>query len=121
MNDDQAVAVFGALSQITRLQVLRHLVVAGPEGLAAGRLAELLGVAPSNISFHLREMEHAMLIRMRRQGRSLIYSVHYETLGNLMEFLMRDCCSGRPELSQRLEPVGALKTLVHQNCMETEK
>ncbi|KKX29342.1 metalloregulator ArsR/SmtB family transcription factor [Rhizobium sp. LC145] len=96
MDDCQAILMFGALSQITRLNVLRNLVIAGPEGLAAGRIAELAGVSSSNISFHLKEMEHAGLIRMRRESRSIIYSARYETLASLVEFLIRDCCSGHP-------------------------
>lgn len=98
MNDQQAANAFGALSQLTRLHVIRNLVIAGPEGLAAGRLAELSGVSPSNISFHLRELEHAGLVRMRRESRSLIYSAQFEMLGSLVEFLIQDCCSGHPSV-----------------------
>ncbi|MFN7103923.1 MAG: ArsR/SmtB family transcription factor [Pseudorhizobium sp.] len=107
MDNLQAVSAFSALSQITRLQVLRALVVAGKEGLAAGKLAEMIGVAPSNISFHLKEMEHAQLIACRRQGRSLIYSARFEVLGDLVQFMIRDCCSGHAATPEEREDLGA--------------
>ncbi|ENN88484.1 putative transcriptional regulator protein, ArsR family [Rhizobium freirei PRF 81] len=98
MNQRQALTAFAALSQETRLQIIRLLVVAGPEGLAAGALAEKVEVSPSNISFHLKELEHSGLIDAQRQSRSIIYTANYESLGGLIRFLMEDCCSGHPEI-----------------------
>jgi len=98
MDESQALLVFGALSQETRLRVLRHLVIAGPEGLAAGHIAELIEVSPSNISFHLRELERSGLVRQRRASRSILYSAEFDALSGLIRFLMEDCCSGRPEI-----------------------
>lgn len=98
MDERQALAVFGALSQETRLRLLRVLVKAGPEGLAAGALAELVEVSASNVSFHLKEMERAGLVNQRRDARSIVYSAEYNALTGLLRFLMEDCCSGRPEI-----------------------
>ncbi|MGG6892738.1 ArsR/SmtB family transcription factor [Rhizobium sp. BR 315] len=98
MNQRQALTSFAALSQETRLQIIRLLVVAGPEGMAAGALAEKLEVSPSNISFHLKELERSGLIGAQRQSRSIIYTANYESLGGLIRFLMEDCCSGHPEI-----------------------
>nr|WP_210325001.1 metalloregulator ArsR/SmtB family transcription factor [Mesorhizobium silamurunense] len=89
---------FGALSQETRLRLLRSLVVAGPDGIAAGSLAEQVGVSPSNVSFHLKELERAGLVTARRDARSIVYSAEYDALSGLIRFLMEDCCSGRPEI-----------------------
>ncbi len=66
MDESQAIAAFGALSQETRLRVLRLLVQAGPQGRAAGDIAVAMKVSPSNVSFHLKELEHAGLIAQRR-------------------------------------------------------
>ena len=77
MDVRQALSAFGALSQETRLAVVRTLVVAGPAGLAAGAIAERMGVSPSNISFHLKELERAGLVAQRRESRSLVYSASY--------------------------------------------
>ncbi|MBK1866805.1 ArsR/SmtB family transcription factor [Aestuariivirga sp. YIM B02566] len=98
MDERQALTVFAALSQETRLRILRMLVVAGPEGLAAGAIAEKVEVSASNVSFHLKELERAGLVTARRDARSIIYSAEYDVLSGLIRFLMEDCCSGRPEI-----------------------
>ena len=98
MDESQAIAAFGALSQETRLRVLRLLVQAGPRGRAAGDIAVAMKVSPSNVSFHLKELEHAGLIAQRREARSIIYAAAYPVIGDLVRFLMQDCCSGHPEI-----------------------
>lgn len=98
MDERQALIAFGALSQETRLRILRLLVVAGPEGIAAGVLADKMEVSPSNVSFHLKELERSGLVSARRDSRSILYSADYEALAGLIRFLMEDCCSGRPEI-----------------------
>ncbi len=98
MDEPQALVAFATLSQETRLRVVRNLVTAGPDGLAAGVLGSEIGVSTSNLSFHLKELEHAGLIQSRREGRSIIYSAVYPTMSALIAFLMKDCCQGRPEV-----------------------
>jgi DNA-binding transcriptional ArsR family regulator len=98
MNEGQALAGFAALSQETRLRIVRRLVRAGPDGIAAGELAESLDVSPSNMSFHLKELERAGMIAARREARSIIYAAEYEVLRDLIQFLMKDCCGGHPEI-----------------------
>lgn len=98
MDQRQALMSFGALSQETRLEIIRMLVVAGPDGMPAGVIAEKAAVSASNISFHLKELERAGLINQQRESRSIIYSASYDTLGGLIRFLMEDCCAGRPEI-----------------------
>ncbi|RWX59017.1 transcriptional regulator [Mesorhizobium sp. M4B.F.Ca.ET.089.01.1.1] len=98
MDEHRALIVFGALSQETRLRVLRLLVVAGPDDIAAGALADKVEVSPSNVSFHLKELERAGLVTQRRDAHSILYSAEYDALSGLIRFLMEDCCSGRPEI-----------------------
>ena len=98
MDDRQALASFAALSQETRLRIVRMLVVAGPDGMSAGALAEKIGVSPSNISFHLKELDHAGLIGQQRESRSIIYTARFDSLGGLVRFLMDDCCGGHPDI-----------------------
>ena len=98
MQERQALMAFAALAQETRLRLLRQLVTAGPEGVASGTLADEAGVTTSNVSFHLKEMEHAGLVASRREGKSIIYSAAYPVLSELIAFLMKDCCQGRPEV-----------------------
>lgn len=106
MEERQALGAFGALSQETRLQIIRLLVVAGPDGMPSGQIGEQLKVSPSNVSFHLKELERAGLVNMERESRSIIYRADYTALGALVRFLMEDCCSGHPEICA---PVGASK------------
>ncbi|ACL60518.1 ArsR/SmtB family transcription factor [Methylobacterium nodulans] len=98
MDERQALAAFAALSQEHRLRLVRHLVTAGPDGMAAGALAAVVGVPFSNVSFHLKELAHAGLVGSRREGRSVIYSADYPALSGLIQFLMKDCCGGHPEV-----------------------
>jgi len=98
IEEAQALDAFGALSQETRLKMVRALVVAGPEGLAAGAVGESVGASSSSASFHLSHLERAGLVQSRREARSIIYSANYDGLAGLVEFLMRDCCQGHPEV-----------------------
>jgi DNA-binding transcriptional ArsR family regulator len=98
MKQSQALLSFAALSQDTRLAILRLLVREGPDGLAAGAIADTVGVSPSNLSFHLKELERAGLIAARREARSIFYSADYSALRGLIQFLTEDCCAGRREI-----------------------
>jgi DNA-binding transcriptional ArsR family regulator len=98
LSEEQALNAFGAISQQTRLQMVRALVVAGPDGLAAGAVGEKVGASSSSASFHLANLERAGLVQSRRDARSIIYSANYEALSGLVAFLMTDCCQGHPEI-----------------------
>ncbi|RVT97682.1 ArsR family transcriptional regulator [Rhodovarius crocodyli] len=98
MDETQALAALAALSQETRLRIVRLLVTAGPEGLAAGAIGDALDAASSRLSFHLNQLEQAGLVQSRREGRSIRYSATFDTLSGLIAFLMRDCCQGHPEV-----------------------
>jgi DNA-binding transcriptional ArsR family regulator len=98
MDERQALASFGALSQETRLRIVRVLVWAGSQGLAAGAVGDAVGASASNVSFHLKELERAGLVSGRREARSIIYSADFDALSGLVQFLMEDCCAGRPEI-----------------------
>lgn len=100
MIEEQALGAFAALSQETRLRIVRLLVTAGTDGMAAGAIGDAMAASSSRMSFHLSHLEHAGLIESRREGRSIIYSATYPTLAGLVEFLMRDCCQGHPEVCQ---------------------
>lgn len=98
LEETQALDAFAALSQPTRLQMLRTLVVAGPKGMAAGAVSEAVNASSSAASFHLAHLERAGLVRSHRASRSIIYVADFDSLTGLIEFLMRDCCDGRPEI-----------------------
>ena len=94
MQADVAVGALGALAQEHRLALFRLLVQAGQQGMAAGAIAEALGIPNSSLSFHLAQLQAAGLIAQRRQGRSLIYSADYAAMDRLVAYLMENCCGG---------------------------
>ncbi len=95
MKSADAIEAFGGLANEHRLSAYRLLVQAGPEGLAAGEIADKLDMAASSLSFHLAHMTRAGLIQQRRESRSLIYSADYEHMNALIGFLTENCCGGR--------------------------
>jgi ArsR family transcriptional regulator len=78
--------------------VFRLLIQAGPSGLPAGAIADALGVPPSTLSFHLKELENAGLVRSTRVQRQIIYAPDLEGTRRLLTFLTADCCGGHPEI-----------------------
>jgi DNA-binding transcriptional ArsR family regulator len=96
MKTKSAIDAMAALAQESRLAVFRLLVQAGPEGLAASRIAEKLDIPSSSLSFHLKELMHADMVKQKKEGRSLIYSANYKTMNGLLDFLTQNCCGGNP-------------------------
>jgi ArsR family transcriptional regulator len=94
MKADSALSALGALAQEHRLALFRLLVQAGEDGMAAGAIAEALGVPNSSLSFHLAHLTRAGLIRQERQSRSLIYRADYAAMNELVGYLMENCCGG---------------------------
>ena len=92
MEMNEALIIFDALSQETRLKALRLLVQAGPKGLSAGVLSERLGTPQNTLSFHLNHLANARVVSSRKSGRSVIYSANYALIHHLIGFLVKDCC-----------------------------
>jgi|SRR5271165_2164185 ArsR family transcriptional regulator, arsenate/arsenite/antimonite-responsive transcriptional repressor len=94
METSNAVAALAALAQDNRLDVFRLLVQAGPQGMAAGHIAEKLGLAPNTLTFHFDRLKGARLVTVRRDGRSMIYAARYDAMNGLIAFLTENCCQG---------------------------
>jgi len=94
METKTAITALAALAQGSRLAVFRLLVQAGPAGLAASKIAEKLEIAPSSLSFHLKELTHANMVVPTPEGRSVIYAANFATMNELLNFLTEDCCGG---------------------------
>jgi ArsR family transcriptional regulator len=92
MEKQDVISALAALAQETRLDVFRALVRAGSEGLAAGAIGDALGIPSATLSFHLKELKIAGVVRCRREGRSLIYSPNFEAMSQLLSFLTENCC-----------------------------
>ena len=98
MDSSSAISALGALAQDTRLNTFKLLVKHEPEGMAAGELARLLKVPQNTLSTHLVLLSQAGLITSRRHSRSIVYRAKLDGLRNVVLYLLRDCCGGRPEL-----------------------
>jgi DNA-binding transcriptional ArsR family regulator len=94
METREAVTALAALAQDSRLDIFRLLVQAGLEGMAAGQVADRLGLAPNTLTFHFDRLRIAGLVSARRDGRSMIYAARFETMNGLLSFLTENCCQG---------------------------
>ncbi|MDO9277998.1 MAG: metalloregulator ArsR/SmtB family transcription factor [Polaromonas sp.] len=92
--EDLAVTSLAALAQTQRLRAFRALVVAGPYGLTPGVIAEQLEMAPSALSFHLKELSQAGLVSSEARGRNLIYRAEFARMNALLAYLTEHCCQG---------------------------
>ena len=98
MEMTEAVTALAALAQENRLDVFHLLVEAGPDGMAAGQLAEKLDLAPNTLTFHFDRLRVAGLVTVRRDGRSMIYAARFETMNALLGYLTENCCRGAPDV-----------------------
>ena len=96
METMNVVAALAALAQHSRLAIFRALVQAGPAGLSAGKIGEATGIAPSSVSFHMKELTHADMVTSRHEGRFVIYTANFTTMNALVAFLTENCCGGNP-------------------------
>ena len=94
MDAPQTVRALSALAHEARLAVFRLLVEAGADGLPAGVIAEMLVIAPSALTFHLKELTFAGLLVQRPEGRKIHYSANFGGMNELIGYLTQNCCSG---------------------------
>jgi arsenate reductase len=104
MQAKKAIGALGALAHEHRLAIFRLLVERGPEGLAAGQIAERVGLAPSSLTFHLQSLQRAGLIARKRASRQLVYSAHFAAMNALVGYLTDNCCAGGIECAPGCSP-----------------
>jgi ArsR family transcriptional regulator, arsenate/arsenite/antimonite-responsive transcriptional repressor len=107
MKTTAVIEALAALAHEHRLAIYRALVEQGPEGLAAGQLADRLGLVPSSLTFHLQHLTRAGLITQRRAGRQLIYAADFPAMNELVGYLTENCCRGSAGCSPTRAPVTA--------------
>jgi len=93
MDNLTAVHALAALAQSSRLAIYRLLVQRGPEGFAAGDIAEHLGIPGPTLSFHLKALTQAGLVAVRRESRHLYYSASFDRMNALLAYLSENCCT----------------------------
>jgi ArsR family transcriptional regulator len=98
MESEAAILALAALAQSTRLDVFRLLVKHEPDGLAAGGIAKALAVPQNTMSSHLSILSRAGLVTAQRSGRSIVYRAELARFQEVVLFMLRDCCDGRPEI-----------------------
>lgn len=98
MESEEAITVLSALGQATRLEAFRLLVAKEPDGMAAGGLAELLDVPQNTLSAHFNVLMRAKLVKRERRSRQIVYRANLERFREIAQFLVEECCGGRPEL-----------------------
>lgn len=96
METNLAVEQLVALAQEARLQIYRRLVRAGSGGLCPGDLAAQLQLTPSVLSFHLKTLTAAGLVRMQRDGRHRYYRADFAAMTGLLAYLSENCCADQP-------------------------
>ncbi|MGZ3158025.1 MAG: ArsR/SmtB family transcription factor [Burkholderiaceae bacterium] len=96
MDKKEVLSALGGLAQESRLAIFRLLIQSGPEGLAASKIGEQLGIPASSLSFHLKELSHADLVISRQESRFVIYTANFKTMNGLIQFLTENCCGGNP-------------------------
>ncbi len=98
MKSLDASTALSALGHPARLAIFQKLVSAHPDAIRAGELAQELKIPPSTLTSHLQVLERSGLIGSLRQSRTILYSVKAGTARALVNFLVRDCCDGHPDL-----------------------
>ncbi|MCF8185442.1 MAG: helix-turn-helix domain-containing protein [Sulfuritalea sp.] len=99
MNNTSVVKALAALAQESRLAIYRTLVEVGPSGMPAGKISESTGIAPSSLSFHMKELTYSNLVTSRHESRFVIYSANFSTMNEVLGFLTENCCGGNPCVS----------------------
>jgi len=107
MEDITAVKRLSALAQDSRLAVFRLLIKAGPGGISAGEIARMLEITPNTLSAQLNVLANAGLVTSRRDGRSIIYAAGYDSMSELLVYLMEDCCQGHPDVCAPLAAIAS--------------
>ncbi|MBS1197526.1 MAG: transcriptional regulator [Proteobacteria bacterium] len=97
MENTEAVNALAALAQESRLAVFRLLVRHVPTGLTVGVIGERLDLPAPTLSFHLKTLAQAGLVRAVQEGRFVRYHAEMDRINTLISFLTDQCCGGNPQ------------------------
>jgi len=90
-------ARLSTLGHPDRLAAFRLLMRRYPDRVPAGELAEALGLKASTLSAHLSSLMKAKLVSQERLATSLRYAIDMTEARRTFDYLLLDCCRGRPE------------------------
>lgn len=97
MKRDSAIEAFSALAQESRMAIYRMLVCEMPNGLPVGEISRRLNIVPSTLSGHLAILRRSGLLESTRRQREIYYVANLGTMGDLVNFMLEDCCNGQVE------------------------
>jgi ArsR family transcriptional regulator, arsenate/arsenite/antimonite-responsive transcriptional repressor len=89
--------MLAAMGTEPRLRIMRALLASHPRGLVVSEIQDALGIPGPTLSHHLEKLRRVDLVRSRREGTYLRYSVRTDSLKRLLGFLYSECC-GRNKL-----------------------
>jgi len=121
METKQATIIFEALSSGVRLDLFRLLVKYAPEGLVAGEIAKHLNVTNTNLSFHLKELLHADLVTMEKEGRFLRYRANIPAMLDTIAYLTAECCSEHPKQCRSYRAASSVSPAMLPECGSAKK
>jgi ATP-dependent Clp protease ATP-binding subunit ClpC len=93
--------MFAALGSEPRLQIVRLLLSAHPDGMIVSDIQAQLEIPNSTLSHHLEKLRMEGLVKVRKDKQWLWYSANAEGLQDLLGFLYAECCTR----SKVVEPV----------------
>jgi ATP-dependent Clp protease ATP-binding subunit ClpC len=93
--------MFAALGSEPRLDIVRLLLAAHPEGLTVGDIQAELNIPNSTLSHHLEKLRIEGLVESRKDKQWIWYSANSQALQDLLSFLYAECCTR----SQVVEPI----------------
>ena len=93
--------MFSAMGTEPRLRIMRLLLSAHPEGMAAGDIGSDLEIPASTLSHHLEKLKNEDLVSVRRESTFLWYSANVYTLQELLGFLYAECCTRNKAIEPR--------------------
>ena len=100
--------MFAAMGAEQRLQIMRLLLSAHPNGMVVGDILAELQIAPSTLSHHLEKLKHEGLVSVRRDAKFLWYTANTETLEDLITFLYSECCSRSKAIKPDVDGISAV-------------
>lgn len=91
---------FATLGHPQRITVFRMLMRRFPDAVPAGELAAELETKASTMSNYLNALQRAGLVTQKRSGTSLLYAINMTNVRQMLDYLVVDCCRGRPDICE---------------------
>ncbi|MCG7520524.1 helix-turn-helix domain-containing protein [Ruegeria sp. Ofav3-42] len=95
---EQVTDQLAILGHPQRISVFRMLMRRFPDSVPAGEVAAELDIKASTLSNYLNALQRSGLVKQERLGTSLLYSIEMKNVQQMLDYLIVDCCRGRPDI-----------------------